>query len=299
MLSNDEPVRVAAIVSGANLDYRTLSSFGADEIAEIGGAEIAEDVAAGLVNWCRRRQPWAILAPGTMWGREVTARAAARLGAGLTGDAIDIRIEGSRLVALKPAFGGRLVASVTAESNIQMVTVRPGVLPTPAPRSPLAMVPTDYVEVQPRHRVTLLASRRDDDVGRLRRAKVVVGLGQGVEHVDYPFLRPLTSLLHAELGATRKVTDRGWLPRYRQIGITGNSISPHLYISIGASGKFNHCVGFRSARLVLAINSNPDAAIFEQADFGVVAEWKSLIPKIVDSLQPALVDSSRRNVVPD
>jgi electron transfer flavoprotein alpha subunit len=284
MLSLQEPVRVTAVVSGPGVDYRTLSSLGADEIVEIRGAKVAEDVAAGLISWCAQRLPWAVLAPATMWGREVIARAATRLGSGLTGDAIDVRIECSRLVALKPAFGGRLVASVFAESEIQMVTVRPGVLPAATPRDPAVMVPTEIMDVMPRHRVTHLESKRDDDVARLMKSKVVVGVGQGVDQVDYPMMQPLLSLLDAELGATRKVTDRGWLPRSRQIGITGNSISPQLYVAIGTSGKFNHCVGFRSARYVLAINSAPNAAIFEHADFGVVGEWKELIPKIIKSL---------------
>jgi electron transfer flavoprotein alpha subunit len=91
-------------------------------------------------------------------------------------------------------------------------------------------------------------------------------------------------LLGAELGATRKVTDEGWLPRARQVGITGRSIAPRLFVSIGASGKFNHTVGVRAARTVLAINSDPSAPIFQAADVGIVGDWRDVLPRLVVEL---------------
>jgi electron transfer flavoprotein alpha subunit len=92
-------------------------------------------------------------------------------------------------------------------------------------------------------------------------------------------------LLDAELGATRKVTDEGWLPRARQIGLTGRSIAPRLFVSIGASGKFNHTIGLRAARTVLAINNNPGAPIFDAADAGIVGDWHEVLPLLVAELE--------------
>ena len=103
----------------------------------------------------------------------------------------------------------------------------------------------------------VLARTRDDDLDLLAEATAVIGVGQGVAPEDYPLLEPLRDALGAELAATRKVTDRGWLPRARQVGITGRSIAPRLYVVLGASGKFNHMVGVRAARSVLAINTDP------------------------------------------
>ena len=88
-------------------------------------------------------------------------------------------------------------------------------------------------------------------------------------------------MLHAELGATRKVTDNGWLPRARQIGITGRTVSPRLFVSIGASGKFNHMVGVRAAGTILAINPDPGALVFGVADIGIVADWREAVPALV------------------
>jgi electron transfer flavoprotein alpha subunit len=229
--------------------------------------------------------PWAVLAPSTAWSREVAARAAARTGSGLTGDAVGLEVDvlRSRLVAWKPAFGGQLVAAVEALSPVQMATVRVGVLPAPEPRV-ASTVPRTIVDVAPRGRVDVLARTRDDDLDALAAADAVVGVGRGVDPSEYDDLRPLLAALHAELGATRKVTDAGWLPRARQIGITGRSIAPRLYVSIGASGKFNHMVGVRAAGTVLAINPDPDALVFRVADVGIVADWHDVVPALVAEL---------------
>jgi electron transfer flavoprotein alpha subunit len=113
----------------------------------------------------------------------------------------------------------------------------------------------------------------------------VIGVGQGVLPDEYDALEPLRIALGAELGATRKVTDKGWLPRSRQIGITGRSIAPRLFVSIGASGKFNHTVGIRAAHTVLAINPNPEAPIFDHADVGIVGDWRAALPLLVEALR--------------
>ena len=126
------------------------------------------------------------------------------------------------LVAAKPAFAGALVADITSRSATQMVTVRPGVLPTPSSRHHDASVVVRPVGT--RGRVRLLGERRDDDVETLARADVVIGVGAGVMPEEFEQLSPLAARLGAELAATRKVTDRGWAPRARQIGLTGRSI---------------------------------------------------------------------------
>jgi len=116
----------------------------------------------------------------------------------------------------------------------------------------------------------------------------VIGVGRGVDPVDYPALDPLRAALGAVLGATRKVTDAGWLPRARQIGITGRSITPTLFVSIGSSGKFNHMVGVRNAGTVLAVNSDPDAGVFAVADVGLVGDWQEVVPALTAAIAARL-----------
>jgi electron transfer flavoprotein alpha subunit len=271
---------VAFGTGGADVDE--LGARGADRVV-IHDARVEERVAHALRDWSIEHDPWAVLAPSTTWGREVTARAAAQLGAGLTGDAVELEVAADgRLVAWKPAFGGALVAAIRCASAVQMVTVRAGMLAALAPR---AFRPeSTAVHHYDQSRVEVLARARDDDLDVLADAETVLAVGQGVDPARYDELEPLRRALHAQIGATRKVTDKGWLPRARQIGITGRSVSPRLLVSIGAGGKFNHSVGFRNAAHVLAINPEPKAPIFGFADVGIVAKWDEAIPLLVDAI---------------
>ncbi len=273
--------KVAAL-SAFRDDTARLGSWGIDENIVFADASNAEDLAKAAGEWAQATAPWAILAPGTLWGREAAGRLAARLNVGLTGDAIELSVEKSRLIAWKPAFGGQCVAAIHASSPIQMATVRPGALALLKPRNALADVTCRAATG--RSRIKTLAEERDDDIDILANANVVVGIGTGVAPEDYGALNPLTERLGAELAATRKVTDRGWLPRARQLGITGIAISPRLYVAIGLSGKFNHAVGIRGAGTVVAINDDPDAPIFDFSDIGIIGDWKQVVPLLETAL---------------
>lgn len=274
-------------------DDALLGGAGADAVIELVAVEpdavAEEDVAAAVVGWAEEVEPWAILAPGTPWGREVASRVAAALGAGLTGDAIDLEVEGGRLVGWKPAFGGSTVAAIYCNSAVQMATVRPGVLPVSPPRD-VPAPPRSIRPLSPRGRVTITGRRRDDDSELMVLATRVIGVGKGVDPERYGELEGLRALLGAELAATRKVTDEGWLPRARQVGITGHAIAPRLFISLGASGKFNHTVGVRQAGTVLAVNPDPDAPIWAACDIGITASWDEAVPLLEKRLAEVLDD---------
>ena len=258
---------------------------GADLVVALVGSRVAEDVGDAVVAYVREACPWAVLAPSTAFGREVAGRAAAATGSGLVGDAIALSARGGALVAAKPAFAGALVADIMCRSATQMVTVRPGVLPAPEAAAPGRDLPSTERVVGTRGRVRVLAERHDDDVETLARAQVVIGVGAGVEPEEYGRLSPLAALLGAELAATRKVTDRGWAPRARQVGLTGRSIAPRLYIGLGLSGKFNHTVGLRAAGTILAVNSDPGAPVFAHCDVGIVGDWHDVVPLLHEALR--------------
>lgn len=284
-LARDIGGRVTALMQEP-LAAATIGSWGADEGIVLGGVRAEEDMATGVVAWALKTAPWAILGPSTAWGREVAARAAARLGAGLTGDAIDLEARDGRLVAWKPAFGGKLVAAITANSPIQMATVRAGALPLLEPRAATASL--DSVTIEPLGRVDIHERAREDVADGLAAADCVIGVGTGVAPEAYGRLEPLTRLLGAELAATRKVTDRGWMPRTRQVGLTGRSIAPRLYLALCISGRFTHVVGIRRAGTVVAVNGDPEAEIFGFADIGIVGDWREVVPLLVDELSRAL-----------
>jgi electron transfer flavoprotein alpha subunit len=266
-----------------------LAGAGADAVVALEGSGVpalmaGEDVADALTAYVRETEPWAVLAPSTAFGREVAGRAAAATGSGLVGDAIALAARDDVLVASKPAFAGALVADITCRSATQMVTVRPGVLPAPEPGTPHD-VPVLTRAMGLRGRVRVLSEHRDDDVETLARAPVVIGVGTGVTPEEYEALSPLAATLGAELAATRKVTDRGWAPRARQVGITGRSIAPRLYVAVGLSGKFNHMVGVRAAGTIVAVNEDRAAPVFEHCDVGIVGDWHEVVPLLHAALR--------------
>jgi electron transfer flavoprotein alpha subunit len=272
-----------AAISCSALAADDAGAWGADVVVPIAGADVEEDVAAALAGWCSDTNPWAVLAPGTMWGREVLGRAAARLRTGLVGDAVDLDVDDGRLVSWKPAFGGELVAAITCRSSTQMATVRAGVLPLLVPRRHRARI-DEPVTVVPRRRMVVAERTRDDDIEVLATADAIVTVGHSVDPESYVALQPLLHALGAELAGTRKVTDNGWLPRSRQVGLTGRSLSPRVYIAIGVAGKFNHIIGARGAGIIAAINTDATAPIFEQADIGIVGDWREVVPLLVEGL---------------
>jgi electron transfer flavoprotein alpha subunit len=275
---------VAALTCGSSASPADLGVAGADLIVDLVGAEVEDDVATALCTWAAASTPWAVIAPATLWGRIVLARSAARLGAGLTGDAIGVEVEDGRLVGWKPAFGGALIAAITSSTDPQLVTIRPGALPELEPRSRPAQVPIEQLRISPNRRLRRIASYREDDIDVLRTARAVIAVGTGVRPERYGELDELVTTLDAALGATRRVTDRGWLPRSRQIGITGASVAPEIFIALGSSGSFNHLCGARRAGLLAAINCDRSAPVFDQADVGIVGDWATVVPALVDRL---------------
>lgn len=268
------------VVANWPIDEQAIGSWGGDEILIFEKLIHEEDLARAVGDWAGRVRPWGVLVPSTAWGREVAGRMAAILGAGLTGDAVELGVEDGRLVAWKSAFGGSVVVAVRARSDTQMVTVRPGALAMLKPRA-VARPDVTRLFVEGRGRVRVSRRWRDDDVERLAKAGIVIGVGQGVAKDDHgPLLMPLAKRIGAEIAATRKVTDKGWLPRARQLGITGRSIAPRLYIAIGTSGKFNHMSGVRNAGTVVAINPDPDAPVHDASDVSIVADWREALPAL-------------------
>ena len=265
-----------------------LGAAGADRLLVIASASEPSEQAAALAAAAASRVPWALLVEGTRSGRVVASIVAARCGWGLTGDAVGLEVSpDGRLVAWKPAFGGRLQVPIVSRSPVQMATIRPGVL---ALRPPRADAPDPEIELLPApnpSRIRTVATQRDNaDTGELRRARTVVAVGVGVDPAGYPVIDELRAALgDAALGATRRVTDEGWVPRGRQIGVTGQAVAPRLLVAVGSSGRFNHTVGIRNAGVLMAVNSNPDAEIFDQVDVGLVGEWQTVVPELTAELE--------------
>lgn len=193
------------------------------------------------------------------------------------------------------AHGGVHLCDPAFAGSDSLATARALALPTPAPRSVNRVIRVETVPGRSGDRLHVTAVGEDAVATALWDAEAVVCVGQGVPPDAYGELDDLLGVLKAELGATRKVTDRGWLPRSRQVGITGHSLAPALYMGIGTSGKFNHLAGVARAGTILLVNHDPAAPGFESADIGIVADWRRAVPALVAAvLQASLPEAQLR-----
>jgi len=273
-----------------------LASFGADQVLMIEHPALVsytpEAAAEAVAKLVSMHAPWGILMGATERGRDWGPRLAARLGLGLTGDAIDIELDSeNRMVALKPAFGGNIVASIYSKTFPQMATVRPGVFelaePSEAREAEIRIARPELSP--PKSRLIKAHAILDTTIAPLEGAEVVVGIGTGIGGPDgVAKAAAFARVLGAAMCATRRVTDNGWAPRQLQVGLTGKSIDPRLYIAIGVRGAPNHTCGLKRADTIVAINNDADALIFERANIGLVADWDTILPALQNAFQRRL-----------
>lgn len=241
-------------------------------------------IADYVTYYVKRNRPAFIVFPSNTDGREIAGTVAARLRLGLTADCVDLRMEDSTLVQFKPAFGGGIVARIVSKTSPQMATVRPGMFRELRRKGPFELID---VEDRDQGRIKFLGHQKTpDEFRRLGDCSVVFGIGKGIARKErIPAFLEVTEKLGAGLGGTRPVIDLGFLPRQQQIGITGMSISPELYVALGISGSDNHVVGIRYAKKVLAVNTDPEAPVFGFADYGLIADANEFIEKLASRLQ--------------
>ncbi|GAC1521814.1 MAG: hypothetical protein NVS3B14_22990 [Ktedonobacteraceae bacterium] len=209
---------------------------------------------------------------------------------GLTGDCIDLGIdEQQRLVQYKPAFGNQIISAILSNTSPAMATLRPGMLREARPdfsRVPfIDYLPTGDIAAQIRTRI-LRRDYSNTGVFDLESARIIVGIGMGVgEPAGYSLAYRLAELLQAAIGATRNVTDQGWLPKQQQIGLTGRAVAPRLYFALGIRGAAEHIAGIRKAGYVVSINKSKRAAIFRHSDVGVIGDVHVMLPLLVERLE--------------
>jgi len=295
-LANTGGARVAALLLGDGVLplADTLISFGADIVLVADHPALEPyrllPYTQVLAEACRARQPDIMLFGATSLGVELAPRLAARLKTGLSAHCIDLQLDADgHLLQMVPGWGGGVVATIkTPEHRPQMATVMPGVMqkPQPAPRSGqvIPLTPSEDLDLSgPR---VLEVHREEPQELPLETAEVVVAGGFGVGSPEgWKLLEELARLLGGAVGATRPPVDEGWASEEQMIGQSGKTVRPRLYIGVGISGMSHHVVGMDEAEFVVAINTDPKAAIFEVADLAIVGDQREIIPLLLDELR--------------
>ena len=292
-------VEAVLIGNGDESHIRELTAYGADTVHVAGSPLLAlydtESHTDILSEAIRRHSPFAVLLPSTTNGRDLAARVAGRLGLGLTGDCVGIEIDDEgRLSQLKPAFGGNIVAPILSKTIPNMATVRSGILSACEPDYSIEPVVNNLdasIATPSRIRVINSVSDESAEGAELERAARVVSVGMGIGGPEnLGPARELARALGASIGATRDVADAGWLPRQFQIGISGKSVAPQLYIAVALRGPFNHTVGIQRSGTIIAINNSARSPIFRAADCGIIGDWREVVPVFTEAVRKRLAE---------
>lgn len=266
-----------------------LQIYGADEIVELPWQE--DDCLQGsrMASAIKELQPDAVLFPATIRGRFLSAWVAARLHTGLTADCTELAMtEDGLLKQVRPAFGGNLMAEIVCRSRRpQMASIRPGVfMAEPRATSPKEIPFRKLGTVDEGIKLIRKESTTSKDHVSLQSARVIVAGGKGIGGAaGFQKLQQLAELLHGAVGATRSAVDAGWIGYDHQIGQTGVTVHPELYIAFGISGMVQHAVGMSSSQKVIAVNTDKNALIFRNADYGIVADWEKTADEMIESLK--------------
>ena len=297
-LTSSTRSEVAAVLIGPPNDAlaRQLCQYGADRVLLLDntglGPICSRAVSQAIAGAVAEAQPYAVLFASTADGRDLASRIAARLGLGLTGDAIDLEInDQGQLVQLKPALGGNVIAPILSKTLPNLVTLRPGLLNPIEPQALDAVVETIAAAPFTGADIKTLEEHQEAELGaiELTQAQIAMGVGMGTGGPEnLPQLQELAQSIGAVIATTRNVVHSGWLPHQVQVGISGRTIAPKVYLAVGIRGAFNHTVGIQKAGVILAINQNRRAAIFQAADFGIIGDWKEYLPPLVEAIRPVL-----------
>jgi electron transfer flavoprotein alpha subunit len=288
-----EPVAVVVTEPGADTTAiaDALGALGAARVLVAGSAELATVIAApqvaALAAAVEREHPTAVLLAHSIDSRDVAARLAVRLGAGLAYDAVDLRLDGDRVVARHSVFGGAYSTESTIEGGLPIVTVRQGAIDDRAPAVNSPAVETLAIELTGAV-ATIESSSPVVPSGRpeLRTAKVVIAGGRGLGSKEqFALVEQLADALGGAVAASRAAVDAGYVPASAQVGQTGTTVAPDLYIALGISGAIQHKAGMQTAKTIVAINTDASAPIFEIADFGIVGDVFQVVPQFLQALE--------------
>jgi len=238
------------------------------------------NVSAALI---REENPGIVLVGATTRGKDLSARLAAKLNAPLAMDCLKLKFADEKLFALRSMFGGKIIAEVVMEKFPQIAAIRPNSAQISESSGICAVESRDMDPGETK--LKFIEKKLDDSKVDLSEADVVVSGGRGMGGVDFSVIEDLASALGGAVGASRAAVDEGWRPSSDQVGQTGKVVSPVLYIACGISGAIQHMAGMSSSRIIVAINKNSEAPIFEKANYGIVGDLFEIAPLMTEKIK--------------
>ncbi len=311
-LAKDLATDVTAVLLGYNIKGLTdsLAEYGADKVIVVDDKELevyrTEPYAHALASVINEYKPEIMLVGATAIGRDLGPRVSARVATGLTADCTVLEIgdftdsmtkevSEKQLLMTRPAFGGNTIATIACPYNRpQMATVRPGVMQK---IDPVKGAKAEVIEYNPgfapnnKYVEILDVVKSVANVKNIMDAKILVSGGRGVgSKENFKILQDLADVLGGMVSCSRAVVENGWMPQDYQVGQTGKTVRPNVYFAIGISGAIQHVAGMEEADVIVAINKDEDAPIFDVADYGLVGDLNKIVPQLTEMLKTAIAE---------
>jgi len=284
----------AAVWTGPGLEagQSRLAEFGAAKVYVADSADFADYVVAPKAELLARlagsASPAAVLLAGSAEGKEVAGRLAVKTGAGVLTDAVDVVAGDDGAVLVSHAnFGGSVNVRARVTSGFPIIVVRPNAVAAQPSPGAAEVTPVDFAASEAAKAARVVSREAAQQSARpdLQEAQIVVSGGRGTGSAEgFAIIEQLADSLGAAVGASRAVTDAGWYPHAFQVGQTGKTVSPQLYAAVGISGAIQHRAGMQTSKTIIAVNKDPEAPIFEIADFGVVGDLFTVLPQLIDEI---------------
>ena len=297
-IADDLGGQLSAIVLGENISGMAEQAiqYGADNALVVDDATLKsfrlEPYAAVIAKVAQEREPAALIMGASNSGLELSAYVAAKLGVGLAADCTDVAVEDGKVVATRPALIGNVIAKVTfGEARPQMVTLRRRVFPVPEIDTSRSGDITNIEAVMAEDDIATKVEGFEIAAGEvsLTDAKIIVSGGRGVGGPEgFAPIKALAQAMGGAMGASRAAVDAGWIPYAHQVGQTGKTVQPDLYVACGISGAIQHLAGMKTAKLIVVINKDPDAPIFKYAHYGIVGDLFQYAPALTKEFKQRL-----------
>lgn len=288
---------LAVVIAGYEVEkeVKELLHYSVDKVYYINDPLLkdftTDGYAISIANLIERKKPEVVLVGATSIGRDIAPRIAGKVGTGLTADCTKLEIDSTdnKLLQTRPAFGGNLMATIVCPKNRpQTSTVRPGVMAKAVRNESetgiLEVVTPELTEKMIRTRLVEILPQEKKSVN-LTDARIIVSGGRGLKRAEgFELIKELADKLGAEIGASRAAVDSGWIEHSHQVGQTGTTVRPELYIACGISGAIQHLAGMSDSKYIVAINKDAKAPIFSICDYGIVGDLYEIIPEMIESL---------------
>lgn len=288
-LADSLGTELAAVVLGSGVEAAAgeLGTYGADKVLVVDQPALAEmttDAYTNVIAEIAGKETAEVIVLGaSSQGKDLAARLAARLDASLAMDCVAVQAADGNVVATRPMYGGKVLAEVSLGGSPKIIATRPNAIridenPKDGTLEKLTIDPGV-------NRLRFVEKKLETEKVELTEADVIVSGGRGMGGSDYTIVEGLAEVLGAAVGASRSAVDEGWRPHSDQVGQTGKTVSPNLYIACGISGAIQHLAGMSSSKVIVAINKDPEAPIFSKADYGIVGDLFEIIPLIAEEIK--------------